>query len=164
MADVYSVLDRHGVRYERCDHPAVYTVAEAARLVPDLPAAHTKNLFLRDKKGKRHFLVTLPAEKQIDLRSLEPILGSTKLSLGSPERLQKHLGIEPGAVSLLAIMNDEAGAVEVFIDEDLWHADAFQCHPLVNTSTLVIQRQDIERFLEATRHPLKLVKIPPRQP
>lgn len=160
MTDIYQFLDHHGVRYQRCDHPAVFTVAEAARLVPPLPAAHTKNLFLRDKKGTRHFLVVVPAEKRVDLSALPGTLGSTKLSLGSPERLRDHLGIEPGSVSLLGLFNDPKHTVEVFIDRELWQADAFQCHPLVNTATLVISRDGIERFLAATGHNYKLVEVP----
>ena len=163
MSDLFTFLDTHGVRYERCDHPAVFTVAEAAQLVPALPAAHTKNLFLRDKKGERHFLVVVPAEKRVNLEALAGVMGSTKLSLGSPERLSKHLGITPGAVSLLALFNDRDRAVELFIDRDLWQAAAFQCHPLVNTTTLVIAREGIERFLSATGHAYRLVHVPEKQ-
>jgi Ala-tRNA(Pro) deacylase len=88
------------------------------------------------------------------------VLGIKRISFGSPERLKKHLGIEPVAVSLLAVFNDSDHKVEVFMDSDLWAADTFLFHPLVNTSTLVIEKADIQRFLEATGHALKVVEVP----
>jgi Ala-tRNA(Pro) deacylase len=160
MPDIYEYLDAHGIAYERCDHPAVFTVAEVKLLVPPLDGTHTKNLFLRDKKGRRHVLVVVGSDKQVDIKALSAALGLDHLSFGSPERLLKYLGVEPGSVSLLALLNDINREVEVFIDRELWSADALQCHPLVNTSTLVIAREGIERFLEATGHPYRLVDVP----
>ena len=160
MTEFFEFLDTNGVAYERHDHPAVYTVEEADRLVPDLPGAKTKNLFLRDGKGKRHFLVLVPSDKSVNLKALNAALGVKRISFGSPERLKKHLGIEPGAVSLLAVYNDSEHNVEVVMDQDLWEADIFLFHPLVNTSTLVIEKADIERFLKATGHDLKIAAIP----
>jgi Ala-tRNA(Pro) deacylase len=160
MPDIYEFLDAHGIAYQRCDHPAVFTVAEVKRLVPPLDGTHTKNLFLRDRKGRRHVLVVVGSDKQVDIRGLSLVLGLDHLSFGSPERLKKYLGIEPGAVSLLALLNDEASEVGVFIDRDLWTADALQCHPLVNTTTLVIAKDGIARFLQETGHPYRLVDVP----
>lgn len=163
MADIHAFLGAHGIAYERCDHPAVFTVEESKRLVPKLPATPTKNLFLRDQKGARHFLVVVGHDTQVDLKALAPVLRATKLSLGSPERLMAHLGIEPGSVSLLALVNDSDRRVEVFMDRELWQgAAALQAHPLVNTATLVISRDGIERFLRATGHELRLVSVPGR--
>ncbi len=162
MTDLYAFLDTHGIRFERHDHPPVMTVEEAARLVPPLPAAQTKNLFLRDEKGRRHFLVMVAHDKQVDLRRLSVALSSTKLSFGSPERLAKHLGVEPGAVTILGAINDPGHQVEVFVDRDLWAAEALRCHPLVNTATLVVSRDGIEQFLRATGHPWKLIEVPVR--
>ena len=160
MSDFYQFLAENGIEYERHDHPAVYTVEEADRLVPKLPGAKTKNLFLRDDKGKRHFLVLVPSDKRVNLKALKEVLGIKRISFASPERLKKHLGIEPGAVSLLAVYNDADNKVEVFMDRDLWAAETFLFHPLVNTSTLVIKKRDIERFLEATGHDLNIVEVP----
>ncbi len=160
MTDIYAFLDAERIPYERFDHPPVYTVAEAERLVPPLPATHTKNLFLRDRRGERHFLVVVGFEKMVDLKGLARLLGVRKLGFGSPERLRRYLGVEPGAVSLLALVNDEAGAVEVVIDRPLWEARALACHPLVNTSTLTIARADMARFLRATGHSPRLVDVP----
>jgi len=160
MTDFFTFLGSHEITYTRHDHPAVYTVEEADQLVPDLPGAKTKNLFLRDDKGKRHFLVLVPSDKRVNLKALKGVLGVKRISFGSPERLKKHLGIEPGAVSLLAVYNDGEHKVEVVMDQDLWEADTFLFHPLVNTSTLIIKKAAIKRFLEATGHDLKVVDVP----
>jgi Ala-tRNA(Pro) deacylase len=156
----FQFLADHQIDYTRHDHPPVYTVADVKRLVPKLPGAEIKNLFLRDKKGDRHLLVVVPADKRADIRKLPEVIGSTRLTFGSPERLMKYLGVEPGAVTLLAVFNDPDHAVEVFIDRDLWQATAFQFHPLVNTSTLVISRDNLQRFLDATGHKAQVVDIP----
>jgi len=160
MRTFYEFLDENQIAYTRHDHPAVFTVKEADRLVPKLQAAKTKNLFLRDAKGKRHFLILVPSHKHIDLKRLPNRLGVKRISFGSPQRLKKYLGIEPGAVSPLALYNDKAHAVEVYVDQDLWSAEAFQCHPLVNTSTLEISRDNLARFLDATGHPMEIIEVP----
>ncbi len=160
MPDFYQFLAENRIEYERHDHPPVYTVEEASRLVPALPAAKTKNLFLRDKKGLRHFLVVVPAGKRVDLRALPRVVGSNRLSFGSADRLKKYLGVEPGAVTLFAIFNDPGNAVELIVDESLWHSKAFQFHPLVNTSTLVISRENLKRFIAKTGHEAKILNVP----
>jgi len=160
MMDIYQFLAAHGIDYERHDHPPVFTCEEADRLVPPLPAAKTKNLFVRDRKGRRHFLLVVGYEKVVDLKALSPVLGVSKLGLASPERLKKCLGVDPGAVTILGLANDANKEVEVIMDEDLWGAKAFRCHPLVNTSTLVISRENIKRFLDITGHKLRILDIP----
>jgi Ala-tRNA(Pro) deacylase len=162
VMDIYQFLADHDIEYERHDHPAVFTCEEALRLVPPLPAAKTKNLFLRDRKGRRHFLVAVGYEKAVNLKALASLLGVSKLGFASAERLQRYLGVDPGSVSILGVVNDVDQEVEVIVDKDLWEARAFQCHPLVNTSTLVISRDDIQRFLEITGHPVRLLDVPGR--
>src|SRR5438094_9251871 len=107
--DLTAFLAHHGIRLQRFAHPPVMTVEESERLVPKLPGAKTKNLFLRDKKGTRHFLVTVRHDLAVDLNVLGTALNAGRLGFASPERLQKHLGITPGSVSLLALINDQAG-------------------------------------------------------
>ena len=160
MSDFYRFLEENRIAYKRHDHPPVYTVEEARQLVPTLPAAKTKNLFLRDKKGQRHFLVIVPAHKRVDIKALPRVVGSDRLSFGSAQRLQKYLGVEPGAVTLLAIFNDPNHDVELIIDEILWQAEAFQFHPLVNTSTLVISRDHLKRFIAKIGHEAKILNVP----
>jgi Ala-tRNA(Pro) deacylase len=162
MRDIFQFLTDHGISFERYDHPPVYTVAEAERLVPDMPAAKTKNLFLRDRKGRRHFLVVVGYEKSVDLKALSHVLGVSKLGFASPERLQRYLGVEPGAVSILGLVNDVDGDVEVIVDEAVWRTEALRCHPLVNTSTLAIPQEGIRRFLEITGHPARVLNVPDR--
>ena len=160
--DIYQFFAHHNIEYERHDHAAVFTVEEAKRLVPPLQGAKTKNLFLRDKKGRRHVLVVVGHDKSVDLKALSTLLDSSRMSLASPERLKKYLGITPGAVSIFAVANDAGNEVEVVWDRDLWKADAFQCHPLVNTSTLIISKDHLERFLGVTEHAVRLLNVPAR--
>ena len=160
--DIYQFLAEHNISYERYDHPPVFTCEESNRLCPPMPeyAAKTKNLFLRDKKGRRHFLVTVEAQKRVNVKALQAVLGVEKLSFASEKRLEKYLGLTPGAVTILGVVNDAVGDVEVVVDDAVWNADAVCCHPLVNTSTLVISKVNIKRFLEITGHDVRVLQIP----
>jgi len=160
MVDIYRFLAENNIAYERHDHPAVYTVAEAELLVPPLPAVKTKNLFLRDKKGRRHFLVAVPARKRVNIKALGALIGSGHLSFGSPQRLKKYLGVDPGSVTVLATINDPDQAVELVFDEILWLEEVFQFHPLVNTSTLLITRENLLRYFKLTGHDVRRVDVP----
>lgn len=162
MDDIYAFLDRHEITCQKFEHPAVFTCEEAERLCPPMPGAHTKNLFLRDRKGTRHLLIVVGYEKKVDLKGLVDLCGVDKLSFASPERLMQYLGVEPGSATLLGLVNDHEHAVEVIFDEVIWQADALQCHPLVNTATLVIPHEGIEKFLQATGHAYKVVRVPER--
>jgi Ala-tRNA(Pro) deacylase len=162
-ADIYAVLARLNIPYVRHDHEPVYTCDEAARAVPGIgDAAHTKNLFLRDKKGRRHWLVVTLCSKAVDLRALAASLGADNLSLGSPARLAERLRITPGAVTALALVADPHHAVELVVDADAWRYETLCCHPLVNTSTLVLARADLQRFFEFTGHVPLVVRVPAR--
>jgi len=158
--DLEAFLGDHGIIATRHSHPPVMTVEESERLVPKLPGAKTKNLFLRDKKGARHLLVTVRHDLPVDLNALGSALDAGRLGFASPERLAKHLGVTPGSVSLLALVNDTAGAVELVIDRALWEAPAVQAHPLVNDATMVIPHADLERFLAATGHAPRVIDVP----
>ncbi len=159
---IFNFLDSHQIEYQQVDHPPVYTCEEAKRLVPDLPGAETKNLFLRDGKGQRHFLLAVAPEKNVDLKTLSKSLEVSGLSFASPERLAKYLRLSPGSVTLLAVVNDSEKQVEVLIDEELWSNEAFLCHPLVNTSTLSLNKQSLSRFFELTGHSPKIISVPSR--
>ena len=159
MGDIYNYLDLNEVSYKRYDHKAVFTVEESKIYSPNMNGAATKNLFLRDKNGSRHFLITLPEDKKIDLKILSNKLKSSRLSFASPERLKKYLSIEPGSVSLLALANDEDKNVEAYIDKVIWREKSILCHPLVNTSTLQIPIDDMEKFLIKTGHGLNLIDL-----
>ena len=160
--EIYRFLDSNGIAYERHDHPPVFTCEDVNRLVPELPGCKTKNLFICDNKGRQHFLVTVPDEKSVDLKSLGEALAVKKLRFASADRLQKHLNLEPGSVTILGVMNDHAGSVNVVVDKAIWEADALQCHPLVNTATLVISLDHMRRFLDATGHEATVMDVPAR--
>ncbi len=160
MVDFYQYLDEHQIEYERYDHPPVYTVDDVKRLVPPLPAAKTKNLFLRDHKGRRHFLVIVPADKRVDIKALNALIGASRLSFGSADRLKKFLGVDPGSVTIFALVNDPDHSVELIIDEILWTQQAFQFHPLINTATLVISNDNLKRFLASTGHDVRTLGVP----
>ena len=155
-------LDRHSIQYRFHRHPAVFTSQEARRLVPPLPGASAKNLFLRDKKGERFFLLTFQDTKTPDLKALAGQCGVSRLSLASAEQLADLLGVEAGAVSLLALVNDLQNRVEVLLDRDLAGAEFLHCHPLVNTATLVISLEGVAAFLNLTQHLARWIDIPQR--
>ncbi len=158
--ELFAFLEAQGLSYKATEHEAVFTVEESARLVPELSGAKTKNLFLRDKAGDRHLLVVVGHEKRVDLKELSRRLGTSKLRLASPRRLEVHLGQSPGSVSLMALVNDTDGTVELVIDHSVWEAEAIQCHPLANTATIVMPREDVERFVAATGHTLVVMEVP----
>jgi Ala-tRNA(Pro) deacylase len=136
------------------DHPPVFTVEEARRYKGDLPGAHTKNLFLRDKPGKRMWLVCVQAERDVDLRALPDRIGAKpRLSFGSEDRLMRYLGVTAGAVSPLAIINDPGRVVQVVLDRSLLDADLVNLHPLDNAKTTALAPRDLLRFLETEGHP-----------
>jgi Ala-tRNA(Pro) deacylase len=162
VVDIYSFLSQHSIGFDRHEHPAVFTCEQAEKLVPPMAAARTKNLFLRNRKGTRHFLVVVGYEKSADLKKLAAVLGADKLSLGTPERMLEFLGVEPGSVSILGLANDHQRQVELVFDEPIAAAPSLRCHPLVNTATLAISADDIRRFLDATGHALRVVDVPGR--
>lgn len=161
--EIYPFLDQHSIRYHRYEHPPVYTCEQAEELVPEMAAAKTKNLFLRDRKGKRHFLVVVGYEKQVDLAALALELQVDRLVLGSAQRMLRLLGVEPGSVTILGLLHDNPPQVEVVFDLPIAQAASLRCHPLRNDATLSISQSDIRRFLEVTGHPLQQLDIPAKQ-
>ncbi len=153
-------LRAHGIPCSTHEHHPVFTVAEADTATGHLAGIATKNLFLRDDKGHRHILVVVPATTRVSLKLLGEKLGVKKLGFASPERLRDRLGVEPGSVTLFGLINDSERRVECIIDTTVWAADAIQCHPLTNTGTVVIRREEIGRFLELTGHQPRVVDIP----
>ena len=146
-AKVLEVLDALGIEYTRREHPPVFTVEQAEEHWTDIDGAHCKNLFLRNKKGSRHYLVILLSRKQADLRGLNEKLNEDRLSFGSPDRLKKYLGLEPGSVSPFGLINDLRKEVTVIVDQDLRQEARVNFHPNVNTSTVCISAADFEKFL-----------------
>ncbi len=156
---VYDTLDRLGIQYTRYEHPPVFTVEEAERHWAGIDAAHCKNLFVRNQKGDRHYLVIVGKDKRVDLKSLAARLGADRLSFASADRLRKHLGLTPGAVSPFGLINDRAGAVIVVLDTELTGAARIAFHPNVNTATLAVAFADFQRFLDSTGHVVRVVTL-----
>ena len=146
-APVYEALARLGIVWERHEHPPVFTVEEAERHWTEIRGAHCKNLFLRNKKGNHHYLVVIESSKQADLRGLTRLLGEDRLSFGSPDRLKRFLGVDPGSVSPFGLLNDAGREVVVVLDQDLRTAGTVNFHPNINTATVGIGSADLERFL-----------------
>jgi Ala-tRNA(Pro) deacylase len=164
--DLFAFLDRLGIAHPTVSHPPLFTVEESQALRGTIPGGHTKNLFLRDKKGAL-FLVVALEDAVIELRSLHRRLGASgRFSFGSADLLREALGVEPGAVTPFAAINDRAGRVTVVLDAAMMERETLNYHPLRNTMTTSIGRNDLLRFLEATGHqpriaPLAAVASPP---
>ena len=156
---VYAALDALGIAYERHEHPAVFNAEDASKFWDPIPGVQCKNLFLRNKKGDRHYLVVLEISKRADLKEIVKLVGDDRLSFGSPERLMAELGLTPGSVSPFGLINDADGSVRVLIDQDLKTADRLIFHPNINTASVVVSWADLERFLGTRRNSLRLVKI-----
>jgi Ala-tRNA(Pro) deacylase len=158
-ADLFAMLERLGIAHTTVSHPPLFTVDQSQALRGKVPGAHTKNLFLRDKKGAL-FLVTAPEDAGIALKSLHRVLGANgRFSFGSADLLRETLGIEPGAVTPFAALNDTAGRVVVVLDAGLMAEPIINCHPLANTMTTSIARDDLVKFLAATGHSPRIAPV-----
>jgi len=157
---LFNWLESSGHDYHLAEHRAVHTIAEALSCTPDLPGLMCKNIFVRDAKGKRHLLVVVPYDKRIDLPALGQLLQTSRLGLASPERLLQHLGVTSGAVSVLALLHDQAHAVELVLDQAVWDAAQVQAHPLRNTATVVMPHATLAAFLAWTGHVPRVAGVP----
>jgi Ala-tRNA(Pro) deacylase len=158
-AQVRDALVALGISFERYEHPPVATAFEADEHWAGIDAAHCKNLFLRNQKGNRHYLVIVKHPKRADLRGVADQIGDGKLSFASPERLLTHLGVMPGSVSPFGLINDASRDVRVFLDADLKGAERISFHPNINTVTVVLAFADFERFLAARGNPVRYVTV-----
>lgn len=154
--DLFLYLDGLGIAHTTVEHPPLFTVQQSRELRGELPGAHVKNLFLRNKKG-RMWLLTCLEDRQIDLKALRRELGTNSLSFCSPERLLQYLGVVPGAVSPFGVVNDPDSAVEVVLDRALMEMDTLNFHPLDNSRTTAVSAEGLMMFLESTGHPPKLL-------
>lgn len=154
-------LTAQSIAYEYHAHAAAFTCDDVSGLGLDVDGVETKNLFLTDR-GDLFFLLVTTHEKRVDLKEFARAQSLPKLSFGSPEKLMEFLGVEPGSVTILGVLNDSGNRVTLFVDEDIWRHDRIRCHPLINTATIVLARDDLARFLEDARHVPKIVKVPVR--
>jgi Ala-tRNA(Pro) deacylase len=156
---VYATLDALGITYETYGHPPVFTSEDAADHWAGIDGVKVKNLFLRNKKGDRHYLVVLEISKRADLRRLVTIVGDDRLSFGSPERLMAVLGVTPGSVSPFGLIHDPTRAVRVIVDADLRSAGRLIFHPNINTASVAIGAIDFERFLASRGNVVTWVRL-----
>jgi len=156
---VYARLDELGIPYTRYEHPPIASAEAGEQYWSGIDAAHCKNLFMRNQKGTKHYLVIIDYRKRANLRAVADQIGDGKLSFGSSERLITHLGVEPGSVSPFGLIHDADQAVRVVIDRDLKAADKISFHPNINTATIVIRFADFQRFLESCGNPVQYVTV-----
>jgi Ala-tRNA(Pro) deacylase len=158
--DLLAFLDRLGIPAETYDHEPVFTVAESRPIKARIPGAHSKNLFVKDKKGQ-FFLITARDETAIDLKKVHEAIGASgRLSFGSADQLRTLLGVEPGSVTPFAVVNDTEGRVTLILDANLMENERVNFHPLVNSMTTGIAREDLVRFAKATGHEPRIVRLP----
>ncbi|MTK14098.1 MAG: prolyl-tRNA synthetase associated domain-containing protein [Clostridiaceae bacterium] len=156
---VFERLNELNIKYEVINHPAVFTIEEMDDLGITEKGNVCKNLFLRDEKGKRHFLVVLDKDKKADLKNIQKHLDSTKLSFASAERLDKYLKLEKGEVTPLGVINDIDASVEVVFDNDLIGNSRLGVHPNDNTATVWISFEDLKKVVEQNGNKIKYVTI-----
>jgi Ala-tRNA(Pro) deacylase len=154
---VYEALDRLGISYKRHEHPPVFTVEQAVLHWRDIEGAHCKNLFVRNKPGRRHYLIIAEHLKPVDLPALAKKLGDSRLSFASEERLRRYLGLNPGEVSPFGLLEDDNREVIVIIDAGLRNATCVSFHPNVNTATITISYSDFEKFLAWRGNPVRIL-------
>ena len=155
LADLASLA----IPFAAHEHIAVFTVEESRTVDADIPGAHTKNLFLKDAKGA-FWLVTVPAEARVDLKALPEAIGCSRVSFGKAEDMERLLGITPGSVTPLAMINAEPGSVTVVLDAGLAEAERVNVHPLRNTATLGLSGRNILRLLHFWAHEAVVAGIP----
>lgn len=147
---IFNSLNNLKCEYYIHEHPALKTVEESKILRGKMEGGHSKNLFLRDKK-KNNFLITACEDQKIDLKDLEKKLGTSRLSFGSPDRLYEFLGVKPGSVSPLALINDQQNKVSFYIDKNLLKEKILNFHPLINNLTISLKTKDFEKFLHSIK-------------
>ncbi len=156
--ELFAFLESLDIKTKTVTHPPLFTVEDSRALRGDLPGGHTKNLFLKDKKG-RLFLITCDESRAVNLKALEKAIGAARVSFGKPELLLEVLGVTPGAVTTFSLINDrgETPRVTFAIDESLLRHDLIHCHPLHNEATTAISAEDLMRFVAACGHDAVLI-------
>jgi Ala-tRNA(Pro) deacylase len=157
--ELYRLLRKLSIQFEYHEHPPVATIEDALIHWKDLDSGRCKNIFFRNHKGDRHYLVILEHLRQLNIHDLEKRLKQGKLTFASDQRLKKYLGVEPGSVSPFGLINDEAHHIHLFIDEKLNEFDRLSFHPNLNTASLVISKPDFLRFLDHTGNSYEFIRL-----
>src|ERR1044072_2450399 len=156
--NLFAFLDSLRIAHKTVAHAPLFTVEQSQALRGTIPGGHTKNLFLKDKRGAV-VLVTAPEEGRVDLKTLHHKLGAGRFSFGSAALLEELLGVSPGAVTAFGAINDQSGRVNVVVDAGLMQHAVINCHPLLNTMTTSIGSNDLIKFLEATGHMPRIERV-----
>lgn len=156
---LYDILKDLGIKFEYHEHPPLATIEDAKIHWKDYNSGRCKNIFFRNHKGNRHYLVILEHLQQLNITDLEKRLRQGKLTFASDQRLKKHLGVEPGSVSPFGLINDTEKNVHLFIDENLKECERLTFHPNINTASLVISKSDFLRFLEFTGNTFEFIQL-----
>jgi len=157
--ELYDLLESLEIRFDYHEHPPLATNEDAKIHWKDYNSGRCKNIFFRNHKGDRHYLVILEHLRQLDIHDLEKRLKQGKLSFASDQRLKKYLGVEPGSVSPFGLINDKEKHVHLFIDEKLIESERLAFHPNVNTASLVISKNDLLKFLSYTGNTFEFIKL-----
>ena len=156
---VFACLNRLGIDFEMIEHPPVPTISEAMKYWKDLEATHCKNLFFRNHKGNKHYLVVFDARQQLAIRDLEQRLKQGKLSFASEKRMAKYLAIQPGSVSPFGLLNDTENHVHLFLDAQLKNSKKISFHPNDNTASLVLSFSDFLKYLETIGNSFEFIDL-----
>lgn len=159
QAELYTLLTELSIDFDYREHPPVATIEEATIYWKDYDSGRCKNIFLRNHKGNRHYLVILEHLRELNMKDLEARLKQGKLSFASPERLMKHLGVEPGSVTPFGLINDLDHHVHIFIDKKLLEFERLSFHPNINTASLIISRTDLLRFIDYHGNNYELIEL-----
>jgi Ala-tRNA(Pro) deacylase len=157
--ELYRLFEKLNISFEYHEHPPLATIEDAKIHWKDYNSGRCKNIFFRNHKGDRHYLVILEHLRQLDIKDLEKRLRQGKLTFASDIRLRKYLGVEPGSVSPFGLINDKEKHVHLFIDETLNHCEKLAFHPNVNTASLVVSKNDFLKFLEYTGNSYEFVRL-----
>lgn len=159
MENVFNILDKHNIKYSKYDHIAIFTTEEGEQIDKDIPGKHCKNLFLTNKNKTKYFLVTLDKDKKADLEKISEFLNEKRLRFASPEDLNNYLGVNPGSVSPLGLINDIGHSVLFLIDQDLMNEEIICIHPNINTSTISMKVKDFERLINELGYFINKIQI-----
>ena len=154
-------LQKHDVHYVLHAHPPVFTCEEAEKHCCNIPGLACKTLFLKSKKGESYFMVLMPAERRLQMKLLSPILGAKELTFAKPEELQSILGLTPGSVSPLGLLNDrEQRVTKVLVEQGVWDAPIVGFHPNINTETLEFAQVDFHKLMASFPHGYAVQALP----
>ena len=156
---VYQVLEELNINIERREHPAVYTCEEAEEFTGDMRGVHTKNLFLRNDKGNKHYLIVTKDNKTLNFKELEKKIGEKNMGFASKERLMKYLGLTPGGVSIFGLINDKTNAVKLILDLSILENEYIISHPNVNTATVSLSVDDLRKFIKWSGNEVEFLDI-----